>query len=52
MTQDLHFFRSERLYISGWLTLPVVLADRATAAIWLQGMEGRVMRPAAYTGVA
>ena len=22
VTQDLHFFRSERLYISGWLTLP------------------------------
>ena len=40
VTQDLHFFRSERLYISGWLTSPVVLADKATAAIWSQGMSG------------
>ena len=40
VTQGLHFFGSERLDIRGWLTSPVVLADRATTAIWSQGMSG------------
>ena len=40
VAQGLHFFRSEQLDVSGWLTQPVVLADRAKTAIWSQCMLG------------